>query len=378
MAGWTVAVTADRRAGEQVTMLERRGASVMHAPVIRMRALESDARLRAATVDLVERPPDVLVVSTGIGVRTWFASAWTWGLGHALTDALAGTRILARGPKAAAAVVGEGLDVAWRAPSETLDGVLEHLLAQPLRGLRVAVQLPGAAVPRFVGPLRAAGPTVVELAAYEWALPEPSERTRRLVDAILAGEVDAVTFTSAYSVQNLLALAGEDSERVRECLRTGSVAAACVGPITAEAANQAGAVDVVVARPARLGAMVRALSDRLAQRAQRMDLAGVDVTVQGARVQVGATEARLTARERRLLELLLRAGGASRSKGQLSQQVWGADVDDHTVEVAVNRLRRKLGTAAAALETTNRRGYRLVADAWEGPGRPERRLQTGT
>ena len=48
------------------------------------------------------------------------------------------------------------------------------------------------------------------------------------------------------------------------------------------------------------------------------------------------------------------------SKERLAATAWDAPVDDHTVEVAVNRLRRKLGPAALALETTNRRGYRIA------------------
>lgn len=342
-------------------MLERRQANVIHAPVVRMMPLESDAGLRAATAALVARPPDVLVVSTGIGVRTWFASAYTWGEGQPLADALRRrTRILARGPKAAAAVVGEGLDVDWRAPSESLDGVLEHLLGERLHDVCVAVQLPGTGVPRFVGPLRAAGARVVEVSSYASDLPPQDAANRRLVDGLLNGDVDAVTFTSAYAVENLFVLAGEDADRLRGVFRSGSVTVACVGPITARAAAETGAVDVVVAEPARLGAMVRTLADHLAVRAVHVELAGVEVLVQGARMIVGSDEVRLTGRERRLLELLLRAGGATRSKGQIAQTVWGSGVDDHTVEVAVNRLRRKLGPAAAALETTTRRGYRLV------------------
>src|SRR5436309_3005375 len=126
LAGWTVAVTADRRAAEQIAMLERRGASVLHGPVIRTLPLGPEAGLRAATAELVDRPPDVLVVTTGIGVRSWFASSWTWGLGEGLPDALAETQILARGPKAAAAVIGEGLGVHWRADGETMADVLDH------------------------------------------------------------------------------------------------------------------------------------------------------------------------------------------------------------------------------------------------------------
>ena len=62
----------------------------------------------------------VVVANTGIGVRGWFAAAESWGVGDALRQALAGARILARGPKAAGAILTAGLPVEWRAPSETL------------------------------------------------------------------------------------------------------------------------------------------------------------------------------------------------------------------------------------------------------------------
>ena len=48
------------------------------------------------------------------------------------------------------------------------------------------------------------------------------------------------------------------------------------------------------------------------------------------------------------------------SKRSLSEQAWDDRAGDHTVEVTVNRLRAKLGPAADALQTTNRRGYRLA------------------
>jgi uroporphyrinogen-III synthase len=360
LAGWTVAVTADRRAVEQMAMLERRGANVLHGPVIRTLPLGPEGGLRAATSDLVHRPPDLLVVTTGIGVRSWFASSWTWGLGEGLPEALAETQILARGPKAAAAVIGEGLTVHWRAPGETMADVLDHVLTLPLAGRRVAVQLSGRAEADFVAALRASGATVIELAVYEWVLPEPSQPARRLVQALIGGEVDAITFTSAHAVANLVALAGPDVARVQGCLAR-DVTVACVGPVTAGAAQAAGAGDVAVATPARLGAMVRALSQRMAERAQHLDLAGVEVVVQGARLEVSGKEVRLTRRERLLLEFLLRSEGTMLSKGRLSQVAWEAGVEEHTVEVAVSRLRSKLGPAGAALETTNRRGYRLIA-----------------
>ncbi len=54
------------------------------------------------------------------------------------------------------------------------------------------------------------------------------------------------------------------------------------------------------------------------------------------------------------------AGGAVLSKRTLAQLAWTTTVSEHTVEVTVNRLRAKLGPAAVALQTSNRRGYRLA------------------
>ena len=68
LAGFTVGITAARRAEELRTMLERRGAAVLHGPALRLVPLADDVELRAATEDLIARPPHVtfdLQVSPG-------------------------------------------------------------------------------------------------------------------------------------------------------------------------------------------------------------------------------------------------------------------------------------------------------------------------
>src|SRR6187431_3158217 len=99
--GFVVGVTADRRAEEQSEMLRRRGARVLRAPVIRTLPLATDEGIRSATEALVAQPPAFVVANTGIGVRTWFGAAESWGVGEALREALMTARVLARGPKAA-------------------------------------------------------------------------------------------------------------------------------------------------------------------------------------------------------------------------------------------------------------------------------------
>lgn len=58
-----------------------------------------------------------LFANTRIGMRAWFAAAESWGIGEALLGALSETEILARGPKASAAVYQAGLHVSGRATS---------------------------------------------------------------------------------------------------------------------------------------------------------------------------------------------------------------------------------------------------------------------
>ena len=65
LAGFTVGVTAARRADELGAMLERRGAAVQHAPALRIVPLADDTQLLAATRELVARPPDITVATTG-------------------------------------------------------------------------------------------------------------------------------------------------------------------------------------------------------------------------------------------------------------------------------------------------------------------------
>lgn len=67
LAGFTVGVTAARRADDLIALLRRRGASVLHAPALRIVPLADDGELLAATKELIHRTPDAVVATTAIG-----------------------------------------------------------------------------------------------------------------------------------------------------------------------------------------------------------------------------------------------------------------------------------------------------------------------
>lgn len=266
LGGFTVGVTAARRAEELGALLERRGARVLHAPALRIVPLADDRELLAATRSLLEDAPDTVVTTTAVGFRGWVEAAEGWGLRDGLLRRLGEAEVLARGPKVRGAIRAAGLREAWSPESESTAEVLDRLLAEGVDGRRIAVQLHGDPLTGFVESLRSAGAEVVGVPVYRWMPPEDIAPVDRLIDATLAGEVDALTFTSAPAAASLLYRAGRRG--VREPLleaMTRDVLAACVGPVTAAPLQDEG-VPTVQPERFRLGPLVQLLCTELPAR----------------------------------------------------------------------------------------------------------------
>lgn len=362
LAGWTVALTADRRAEEQVTLLERRGATTVVAPTVRTLPLVEGDQLASAIDQLIAAPPDILVLLTGIGTRALVGAAEGMGRDDDLLDALSSTTVIARGPKAAGAATTVGIGVAWHATSERSTEILERLRSDAGAGATIAVQRDGQSHAALADALAALGARTLDIPVYRWELPVDTRPALRLVESVVAREVDAVTFTSRPAVCHLveLAAAAGRASALLDALRR-DVLPVCVGPVCAETAADLGIRDAVVPKRARLGAMVQALTSTLGSRGRTIRRAGIDVTIQGRGVFVDGAAVPLGARERSVLDALVDADGAVVPKARLLRTVWGPDfADDHAVEVAVGRLRRALGSAGTSVETVPRRGYRLA------------------
>ncbi|MGH9181057.1 MAG: uroporphyrinogen-III synthase [Acidimicrobiales bacterium] len=263
LAGRRIGVTADRRGKEQADLFLRRGAEVVHGPTMRTIDLSASDELRQVTTQLVDSPPDILVVTTGMGMRMWLEAAAGWGLERGLLAGLADARVVARGAKAAAAIVRAGLVVSWQAPRETVREIVEHLEAT-VAGARVAVQLFDPDDIAATVRLRAAGADVIGMPVYRWALPDDPGPALALVEDAVAGRLDAVTFTSQPAVRQLFRLAaGAGQEDELRVALNSTVAASCVGPVCAEAARDEGIEEPLWPEPPRLVAMVRQLTDHL-------------------------------------------------------------------------------------------------------------------
>ncbi|MDX2537312.1 uroporphyrinogen-III synthase [Streptomyces scabiei] len=361
LAGFTVGVTAARRADELGALLQRRGAAVLHAPALRIVPLADDSELLAATKDLLDQAPDMVVATTAIGFRGWIEAADGWGLGEALLDRLRGVELLARGPKVKGAIRAAGLTEEWSPSSESMAEVLDRLLEQGVEGRRLAIQLHGEPLPGFVESLRAAGAEVVGVPVYRWMPPEDITPMDRLLDAAIGRGLDALTFTSAPAAASLLSRA-EDRGLLPELLNAlgHDVLPACVGPVTA-LPLQAHGVDTVQPERFRLGPLVQLLCQELPGRARTLPIAGHRVEIRGHAVLVDGDLRPVPPAGMSLLRALCRRPGWVVPRSDLLKALPGAGRDEHAVETAMARLRTSLGTPKL-IQTVVKRGYRLALD----------------
>lgn len=359
LSGFRVGITSARKVDELRGLLERRGAEVEWAPAMVIEALD-DAGLRAATLAVVESPPEILVGTTGLGLRRWFRAAESWGLLPALLGALSEATIVARGPKTVGALREHGLRELWSPPSECFEDVLAYLRGTSLAGRRVVVQEHGRSLSVVANALRLQGADVRVVSVYRCAPADDQAAMFRLVDQVAARRLDAVTFTSAPAAEILMDVAVASGRRaeVVDAFRDG-VLATCVGPVTAAPFEMWG-VPVVQPARSRLAAMVKTLEVELPlrRRGTELEVAGSRLLLHGERVILDGREVRLSPAPLAVLRALAERPGHVAARAELMGRLpSGLAASEHAVEVAVARLRSAVG--AHLVQTVVKRGYRL-------------------
>jgi uroporphyrinogen-III synthase len=331
---------------------------VVTASAIAIVPLADDDALHASTAACIGLAPDLVIATTGFGFRGWIEAADGWGQGERLREVLGKARIIARGPKPCGAIRAAGLSEEWAAKTEASEEILERLLAEGIAGLRVVVQEHGEPQTEFVDALRAAGAAVVEVPVYRWVPPADATPVRRLAEQIVAGQIDAVTFTSAPAVKSFLRTAGDDEAGVLDRFRSDTLVA-CVGPVTAAPLTERN-VPVVMPDRYRLGSLIKTVTDELPRRAKRLRVAGGTLEVRGHAVLIDDVPFTLAPAAMAILAALAARPGVVVSKDQLIASLPRGN-DGHAVDVAVARLRTALGSGKY-IETVIKRGYRLRVD----------------
>ena len=237
---------ADRLPG----LLEDAGAEVVRVPMIAVERLAtvgdislSVDRLGHGRVSGERRPWLVLTSATGAELTVEAA-------GPNRLDELS---IAVVGPATAAALRGHGIEVDLVASGQVGESLAAELAMSGLEGARVLLVTAAGGRDVIVPQLAAAGAEVEVLEAYRSVL--PADAVARLREALAGPRLDAVTFTSGSTVRHF---AEALSEPLPAC------PAVCIGPVTADAARDAGWVTVLTAEEHTADGIVAVMVARLA------------------------------------------------------------------------------------------------------------------
>jgi uroporphyrinogen III methyltransferase/synthase len=170
--------------------------------------------------------------------------------------AFAGTRVAAIGPATADALTRRGVAVALVPEPHVAESLVAALAARGVAGKRVLVPCAERARPVLGDGLRAHGAVVDVIPVYRTVADEGDSGV--LAGQLLAGSVDAVTFTSSSTVEHFVELVGSPAAT------SGRFIAAVIGPVTAATARELGvaAGGLIQADPSTAAGLTTALVRR--------------------------------------------------------------------------------------------------------------------
>ncbi len=260
MNGQKIAILESRLGRQLVDLVARRGGAPIHVPALAETPCVEPEFIKRLVADLEARPAKLVIFQTGVGTQALFQATDELGLSDALLRALAKAIVAVRGPKPSGPLRARGvrIDRSAAEPFTTAE-VLAALEGLDLAGARVLVQRHGGANPELDAALRAKGAEIVEIPTYRWALPADTAPLLALMDALEAGQVDAVAVTSAAQIGNLFQLAEGlgRADKLRASLNRTRVAS--IGPVASAALKKLGVAVTLEASPPKLGPFVAAL-----------------------------------------------------------------------------------------------------------------------
>jgi uroporphyrinogen III methyltransferase/synthase len=255
LEGRTVVVTRAAAQAQRFTqLLEAAGARVLEAPAIAIAPPPSWEPLDSALAALDTFTWVIFTSVNGVAMvdRRLAARGLTW-------SAMSGRRVAAIGPATADALAEHGVRADVVPGEYRAEGLVERLRAVMTPADRVL--LPRAAQTRdvLVTELRRLGAHVEEVPAYTTRRAEAG--TARLREALAAGTIDAVTFTSSSTARNFAELFTDHERRAW----LSRVTVASIGPITAATAAEYGMTTDVMPGEYTIPALAKALADHFAR-----------------------------------------------------------------------------------------------------------------
>lgn len=263
LEGLKVVSFESRRSEGLAELIRRYGGEPILAPSMREIPFGENAAALDFVRELETGNIDIVILLTGVGIRTLTEAVATHYPRERFAAALRGAKLVARGPKPVAALRELGLEptIAVSEPNTWKEILSEIDLKMVVKGRRVAVQEYGVTNVEFIAGLEARGAQVFRVPVYRWALPENTAPLRSAVHEVVAGRVDIALFTNATQVDHLFKIAGEEGLEGPLRRALARVVIASIGPVCSEALEQVGLQADIEPEHPKMGHLMAAVAE---------------------------------------------------------------------------------------------------------------------
>jgi len=244
--GRRILVTRSRHQASALSqLLAERGALPVEWPTIEIQPIKENRELDQAISRLDSY--NWLIFTSTNGVDAFFRHLTGKGQDG---RALKGLKLGAIGPATTAALERWGLQPDFVPKRYTTENIVSGLKEHGLAGQRILLARAEEVPPELVQGLARLGAEVHQVAVYRTV---PARDMSSAKEMLRKGDIDVITFASSSTVRNLVALMGEGWPA------RNRAKVACIGPVTAATAIQAGLKADIVAKEHTIAGLVEAI-----------------------------------------------------------------------------------------------------------------------
>ncbi len=254
-----------RRAAEAGKLVRTYGGQPLTAPAMREIPISSDGPVIEFAEALIAGAFDLVIFTTGVGVRALIKTASEHIDQERVLNALRSVMIAARGPKSSSALREFGIPITLVAPEpftwRVLVQAMEEKFGDNLTGMNIAVQEYGTSNPELLTALAEKSISITRVPVYQWALPEDVQPLREAVIALAHGHVDLVLFMNAGQVAHLFLMAErmEYTDALYEGFRATVIGS--IGPSTTEGLSIYRLVPDFEPSQSKMGFLIKEISE---------------------------------------------------------------------------------------------------------------------
>jgi len=260
LKGKVIAITRPKKqARELAELVSKLGGKPYVVPTVEIKPLLDRQPITEFVNNVLNKRVDHVIFMSVNGVTSLIDSLEKMEQKDSFLKELNGAMIVAIGPKTERKLEEHGIEANLVSPKHSSEGIVESLKKMDMEGKTVAVLRSSIANNYLRRELEKMGANVLEFPAYESAPPSDDSKVLVFLNDLFKGKIDAITFTSSSTAQNLFKIAGEHvlAEKFKNSLEKTVVAA--IGSTTQGSLEELGIKVDVVPKEYTIEAMMEAL-----------------------------------------------------------------------------------------------------------------------